>query len=66
VSEEIRLACDVCDRDDFDPTTIEEAEKAGWTDINLARMFYHSQWWTHLGTCSECRHWAEEYRRTGQ
>lgn len=61
LSQEIRLACMTCDRDDFDPTTIAAAVAADWLDIDEAVRLQESQWWTHLGVCIECRILAVEY-----
>jgi hypothetical protein len=74
-SANIRLACEVCGRDDKDFITLEQlaqCEAEGWTDINEVQKFEDScrtydnpadapegyditAWYTHLGTCPECK-----------
>lgn len=56
VSPTIRLACEHCDREDFDGTTLAQATASGWTDIEAAPAGLDSviDWWSHLGTCPDC------------
>ena len=51
MSHEIRLACMVCDREDFDG--ISELPD-DWDGISEAEEM-HSGWWTHLGWCPDCK-----------
>jgi hypothetical protein len=65
-SEEIRLGCLKCDRDDYDPTTIIKALADGW-DIDgpsIEALPEDPDWWTHLGMCPDCKKELEEYRRS--
>lgn len=62
----IRLACMVCDREDYDGITPEQLAQAlldGWQGIDEAQTYEEataeigngfSGWWTHLGWCPEC------------
>ena len=48
-----RLACEKCDRDDFDGV---ETLPTDWEDIAEATTTGNdSQWWTHIGMCPDCQ-----------
>ena len=53
----MRLACERCDRKDFDGTTREAALAAGWTEIEPDEPEAESviDWWYYLGVCPDCR-----------
>ena len=49
----IRLACEKCDRDDFDGV---DELPTDWEDICEALITGNgSEWWTHIGLCPECQ-----------
>ena len=58
----IRLACQECDRDDYDgisPAELAQAANDGWEEIGgpYADEWPDDDdlgWWTHCGTCPEC------------
>ncbi len=48
-----RLACESCDRTDYDDVSQLPDD---WEDLGVAvNSGSPSQWWTHLGLCPECR-----------
>jgi hypothetical protein len=58
----IRLACNLCDRDDYDGVTLPKALADGWKEIDPAVNIYASSWWTHLGWCPECQELLLDFR----
>lgn len=60
ILQDIRLACMECDREDYDPTTLEKAIGDGWDDISYCPPT--ENWWTHLGYCPKCRDQVEGMR----
>lgn len=56
MNDEIRLACQLCDRTDYDPTTMQEAVEDGWFQIEgyTPSSGEDSAWWTCMGTCPPC------------
>lgn len=55
-SQEVRLACEKCNREDCDGITIADACRRGWSEIDeVVSQQEESEWWTHLGTCPDCQ-----------
>lgn len=65
----IRLACMVCDREDFDGISAQQLKAAirgGWKHVGRVQSYREScsttekpgysvsDWWTHLGWCPDC------------
>ena len=52
---DIRLACMVCDRTDFDGIDQLPADWEGVAEADVSIAQDAGAWWTHLGWCPDCK-----------